>query len=281
MKIHGTAKGGAISKKDFGAAFGGGGGSAGIDDTGLVALYKFDESSQSVPNSSQSDDSGGTNFNATCSNAVTNVTGHFGDCFSFNGTNANIALYDDADIAKSQWNWLHDGTSWSVSYWIRRVTINAYVRLYDQLYGLTGSPVANGVTNYWYDASLEPYGNGNFIITNDSTGSSASKRALDTTFSSAFWNDTEWRFYTHTMDWSPASNNLVSTLDNATTVYGDKSAYAPTTGNSVGNMTGMSNAGGTGHFNNAEIQQLTFWNVVIDQDVKDALWNDGAGRAFY
>ena len=251
-----------------------------IDDTGLIALYNFNESSLSVPNSSQSDDSGGTDFDATGYGAQVSQTGHITgqDCFSFDGVDDNIALYDDSDTAKSIWNWMHNGDSFSVSYWVRRITIDAYVRLYDQLYdsAVGGGTLANGITNYWFDASIEPYGNGNSMITNNSA-----QRVLDATFSSAFWNDTLWHFYTHTWNYAATSNNLVTTKDNSTTVYANKSAYTPTADNSLANMTGMSNAGGTAHFNNAEIQQLTFWNVVIDQDVQDALWNDGAGRAFY
>ena len=253
-----------------------GGGTPAIDDTGLVALYKFDESSMSVPNSSESSDSGGTDFDATATGATTDVTGHIDGttCFSFDGVDDNIALYDDSDLAKSIWNFLHDGTTWSCSYWIRRITIDAYVRLWDQLYD-GGGTLGNGATAYFFDASIAPFGDGNFMITNNTA-----QRVLDATFSSAFWNDTDWHFYTHTWNITPASNNLVSTIDNATTVNANKSAFTPSANNALANMTGMSNVGG-GNWNNAEIQQLTFWNVVIDQDVQDALWNDGDGRAFY
>jgi len=41
MKIHGTAKGGAISKKDFGVAFGGGGGGAGTVPNTVDDLYAW------------------------------------------------------------------------------------------------------------------------------------------------------------------------------------------------------------------------------------------------
>ena len=42
MKIHGTAKGGAVGKKDFGVAFGGGAVEP-INDENLAAYYKFNE----------------------------------------------------------------------------------------------------------------------------------------------------------------------------------------------------------------------------------------------
>jgi len=247
-----------------------------INDDGLIALYNFNESSLSVPNSSQSSDSGGTIFNGTAVGATVSVSGHIAGetCFSFDGIDDQILLYTDSATAKSQWNWLHDGTTWSCSYWIRRITIDAYVRLWDQLYD-GGATLGNGATAYFFDASIAPFGDGNFMITNNSA-----QRVLDATFSSAFWNDQLWHFYTHTWNITPASNNLVTTKDNSTTVYANKSAYAPSTNDALANMTGMSNVGG-GNWNNAEIQQLTFWDVVIDQDTQDALWNDGAGRAFY
>jgi len=245
-----------------------------IDDTGLVALYKFDESSLSVPNSSQSSESGGTDFDATANGATTDVTGHIDGttCFSYDGIDDYIRLYNNNP--KSIWNWLHDGTTWSCTYWIRRITIDAYVRLWDQLYD-GGGTLGNGATAYFYDASIAPFGDGNWMITNNTA-----QRPLSANFSSAFWNDTDWHWYCHTMDFAPASNNMVSTKDNSTTVYSSKSAYATSTNDALADMTGMMNVGG-GNENNAEIQQLTFWNVVIDQDVQDALWNDGNGRAFY
>jgi len=271
MKIHGTAKGGALSTKDFGVAFGGAAALPAIDDDGLIALYNFDESSLSVPNSSQSSDSGGSDFDATAVGATTNVSGHFGDCFSFDGVDDKIALYDDSATAKSIWNWMHNGSSWSFTYWMRRISTDDYARIADQLYD-GGGTLANGFTSYIFGLGG---GNGNWMITNNSA-----QRVLDAAGFTGFWNDLDWHFYVHTMNFAPATNNLVSTMDNSTTVYMSKSAISPDTNDALADMTGMSSAGG-GNENNAEIQQFTFWDVVIDQDIQDALWNDGAGRSFY
>jgi len=63
MKIHGTSEAGAIGKKDFGVAFSSNGGGGGFTDEGLKAYWKFEESSGSIVNQSESDDSLGTNAN--------------------------------------------------------------------------------------------------------------------------------------------------------------------------------------------------------------------------
>ena len=50
MKIYGTAKGGALSKKDFGVAFGGAG-DPGFSKAGILAYYQFEEESGNLINS--------------------------------------------------------------------------------------------------------------------------------------------------------------------------------------------------------------------------------------
>ena len=97
MKIHGTAKGGAISKKDFGVAFGGGGG-----DTGYPA--------------GQGSDSDGTNTNATA-NSATAIDGV--GSLDFNGTSAFVNLSQNLTNSLNVTAVQPDMTSaWTVSLWV-------------------------------------------------------------------------------------------------------------------------------------------------------------------
>ena len=88
MKIHGTAKGGALSKKDFGVAFGGNG--------------------NGVYPSSLGDDADGTVSGATISDDEILGDG----CLSFDGSNDYATMGTASD-----WKFLNDGSAWSISFW--------------------------------------------------------------------------------------------------------------------------------------------------------------------
>jgi len=84
MKIHGTAKGGALSTKDFGVAFGGA--AAGFDVSDLVTYYKFDEASGDLLN--KAEDAGSSDSNdvdMTNTNVTQNVTGLIDKAYDYDG----------------------------------------------------------------------------------------------------------------------------------------------------------------------------------------------------
>lgn len=76
MKIYGTAKGGALSKKDFGVAFG-----------GAAAALPYPDSLGS--------DADATSVNGATLNEVNQILGS--GCFSFDGTNDTCVLPNDLD----------------------------------------------------------------------------------------------------------------------------------------------------------------------------------------
>tara|TARA_Y100000310_G_C20502168_1_gene724557 strand:+ start:196 stop:933 length:738 start_codon:yes stop_codon:yes gene_type:complete len=101
MKIHGTAKGGALSKKDFGVAFGGGAG-GGFDKSDIIAYYIFDNDSGTLVNQATSDngfdDGSGSDNDGTNQAGVTlDVTGIIDKAYSYD---ADSDSYTDvgADI---------------------------------------------------------------------------------------------------------------------------------------------------------------------------------------
>ena len=90
MKIHGTAKGGTLSKKDFGVAFGGG---------AAADIYP----------DSMGDDGDGTVSGATI-NTASEILGD--GCLSFDGSNDYVTIGSASD-----WKFLNDGSAWSISFW--------------------------------------------------------------------------------------------------------------------------------------------------------------------
>ena len=239
-----------------------------MDDTGLVCYYKFDESTLSVPNSSESAESGGTNFDATAVGATTNVAGKYADCFSFDGVDDYMQPDISGGVNLSQWNFLKNGGTWSMTYWLRRFDVVDSGRLWDQEYD-GGATLANGTTNYLFSGST---GNANLMVTNNTAG-----RPLDLTFSTDYYKGDEWHFYCHRFD---GSLTLKSLMDNANEVTGTRGASGFSPNNATTDMTFMRTVGSGGELS-AEVMDWTFWNVYISQDNIDYLWNDGNGQGVY
>ena len=247
----------------------GGGSSYTMDDTGLVCYYKYDESTTAVPNSSQSSESGGSNFDSTANGATTGVTGHYGDCFSFDG----IDDYQQCDISGgvnlSQWNFLKESASWSMTYWLRRFNLTDSSRLWDQCYD-GGATLANGTTN---NISSGLVGNGNMMITNNVAG-----RPIDIGYTSDYYKGDLWHFYCHVFDNSTL--NGFNLLDNANESTFSRGSAGLTGDNATTDMTFFRTVGSGGEMS-AEVQDWTFWNIAISQDNIDYLWNDGIGQGVY
>jgi hypothetical protein len=239
-----------------------------MDDTGLVCYYKYDESTTAVPNSSQSSESGGTNFDSTANGATTNVSGHYGDCFSFDGTDDYQQCDISGGVNLSQWNFLKNGGDWSMSYWLRRFNLTEEGRLWDQAYD-GGATLANATTNNIFAGTT---GNSNLMVTNNTAG-----RPLDITFSSDYYKGDEWHFYCHM--YNSATTSITSLLDNANSVT-SSSGTSFSTNNATTDITFFRTVGSGGEMS-AEVQDWTFWNVVLSQDNIDYLWNGGTGQGVY
>jgi len=239
------------------------------DDDGLICLYNFDESTLAVPNSSESGDSGGSNFDATAVGATVSVSGKFSTCFSFDGVDDYMQPDISGGVNLSQWNFLKNGGDWSMSYWLRRFDLTDGGRLWDQQYD-GGGTLANGTTNNLFSGDT---GNSNLMVTNNVAG-----RPLDLEFSTDFYKGDEWHFYVHT--YNSGTGTFTGILDNSTTITRSKTAHSFTGSNSTTDMTFMRTVG-SGQELSAEVQSWTFWDTVIDSVIQDAIWNNGDGREFY
>ena len=119
MKIHGTAKGGAISKKDFGVAFSSAGSVEPLDDENLVGYWKFNESSGNIINVSESDESLGSAANISMTGGTYDVTGTpsgIGNGVTFDGTDD----YGTFGTSTSQFNFMHNTSAvWTLAWWMK------------------------------------------------------------------------------------------------------------------------------------------------------------------
>ena len=264
MKIHGTAKGGAISKKDFGVAFSSGGGGTGIDDTGLKAYYKFNETSGDITNVSESDDSIGSSANIQITGASYNQDdgSPFEYSMLFDGTNDFGAFGTSTSI----WNYQHSTTAqWSRVFWMRLRTEAEEAWLLGNTESNTGS--------YNYLPNDEIY-----QAIRNATGQSI---LSSTTSGNMIPNTTSWNMYSITCDLTLDDTNLIIQRNGANEETFDKTANTPTNGNAVNARTIARKSGASSQFGHFNIAELSEWSVVLDQDAIDKLYNSGSGQAIY
>ena len=122
MKIHGTAKGGALSKKDFGVAFGGAAAQI-VSGENLKAYYKFSAASGNIENVAgtvANNDTIGSDADLTNNNITLGETGspsNFGTNALFVPASSSYGIAPSG--TESNFDFFFDGSSWSVSFWYR------------------------------------------------------------------------------------------------------------------------------------------------------------------
>ena len=268
MKIHGTAKGGAISKKDFGVAFS----EASVeplDDENLVGYWKFNESSGNIINVSESDESLGSAANISMTGGTYDVTGTpsgIGNGVTFDGSSD----YGTFGTSTSQFNFMHNTSAvWTLAFWMKLNVIGS-----DDT--LLATKINNDGGTPGYSIRLRT---NNVIKTFILNGSAT---ILSAGSSDDFIPDTSsWYFYTMTYDQSEADDNLVIRRNNANEETGDKTANTPSNSNAGYAQHIARRPDASSDFGDFSIAELSQWNRVLTDDEITALYNSGAGRSIY
>jgi len=267
MKIHGTAKGGALSKKDFGVAFSGGNGS--FSDEGLKAYWKFNETSGAIVNQSESDESIGTDANIAITGATyddSSAPSTFSASMLYDGTND----YGVAGTSKSQWNFLHNtNATWSEVMWLR---LNDSFPSGEPSLLADGGASASSVGTDIYCSSTKQL---TMLITNGTDVSIAVSSG-----NNYVPDVTNWHFYVFTYDYSLASNNGKMKRDNANLVQGSGSSGL-VDDNSSYTLETMRNPRTGSNYINAYACEWSVWNKVLSDDDQTSLYNDGDGMEIY
>jgi len=231
MKIHGTAKGGALSTKDFGVAFGGAAAAAGCS---------------TYPDSITSTSAG------TVSGAVIDTDSqHFGEgCLSFDGSNDYVAC--DGLLPAMR------GSVGSFTFWF-----NCADTTLDTVLGFGGTE-----TNDMIIISVE---NNSARI----TGRSAAQQNFQGTISSSI---NTWHHIAVVQD-----GVAIKVYHDGTEITMDLGSLDLTfwIDSAIDNFRlGCSNRNlfGNVDFFAGFIQSVCFWDVAISDDVRDYIYNSGAGR---
>ena len=265
MKIHGTAKGGALSKKDFGVAFGGGGGGAAINDADLKSYWKFNEASGDILNSSESDESLG-------SGAALQVTGAaykdgsppVGNSMHFDGVN-DFAL---AGSSLSQFVFLHDvGAKWSQVWWAKWGELTG-----DRVFGTMS-------TGAGYRMRAESNGSFEVAMNNAAGQAITSGNNTSTNYVPAI---NTWYFFCFRWDQTLSdSQNFKFRRNDDNTEYLAKTGNTPTDDDAEDPATFAKEAGAAANYDNVYLSEFSCWDKILSAEDETSLYNSGNGLEIY
>ena len=246
MKIHGTTKGGALSKKDFGVAFGA--------PSAPSVLYP---------------DSMGTSANLSNQGSTLNTSGQLlgTGCWEFTNPDEATDEYIDADAIKAITT-----TVGSINQWCYVASGLAINDFYTLCWG-------DASVNEFLGISREGGGGSDQRARVHCRKSGVDQWKSET--GDHDWTADAWHMITLVQDGTAVKWYFDATEITTFLVDADKSAWlADLTGidncrigcKSIANQGNLS-------FYNGLMDSVCFWNTAISSDIVDELWADGAGKA--
>jgi len=244
-----------------------------VDDTGLIAYYKFDESSGVLLNKSVSDDTLGTNANGSIIDASTySQTGVIDTAIKTPGGYDEAAFQLGTSV--SQWNFFHNGGSWTVCFWMKLATSepNTFSEILTERPGAQGASI--GVDIYMEDRTGS--GDHDFRVS-----LSNGTNNLSITSSGSYIPKNTTTFYFYTVTYTAASDTIDIYRDNANN-ESNSASWTHTSSNSTHTMRLGGYGSGAGvNGMHATFDEMSIWNRVLTSDQISELYNGGSGLAIY
>ena len=241
---------------------------AGFDDTGLKCYLKFAGDNTPIVNSSESDESLGTNADM----AITNGDYEVGSppvndgAVLFDGDDEDA--YGIAGTSVSQWNFHHNTSplfTWVV--WIKFVSIG-----HDDYFFADG----DGTEAQYFRMRLSGDNAFELEIKSDSNTMVAA-----TTSNDSIPDTTNWHMYSFSFDFSLGNTNYVFRRDNANEETFNKTASVGSDSNATDSAQMARKNEASANFGDFYISEFSVWNRILSDDELTALYNGGSGASIY
>jgi len=260
MKIHGTAKGGAISKKDFGVAFGGGGAVSNFNKDDMKIYYRFEQTSGNLENTAS--DVGSTDSiadsNLVVTNATQGATGKIDYGVSFA---SGSEVLKATSMSPSALGFLsNSGAVWTICGWVKFSSLAS-----DQMI-FANTDFGGGDNGFWLRMEND---SGNMLLL---LGTSGVDRI--TVITSTAIPDTDWNFLM--IQYDDSTGDLKMSVNNGTveTVASSQNltnTTTPTTYLYVGNDVN------DGNDFIGSLDEFVIFNRILTADEITDLYADGDG----
>ena len=195
--------GSAIPVKKHGVSGLPGNGGTGIDDDGLVAYWKMNQSSGDITNDSESSDSAGSSVDLSVDGATYEYSGDpvNDSSLSFDGSNDNCV----AGTSVTAFKFMHlDNALFTMCFWMKRISGTDNVGIFDEC---NNSNNNQGImVRFRQTACLKA------TVFNDAGSASDPSTSVQTADN---YLSTSWAFYSITFDQALASDNIIVLRDNA------------------------------------------------------------------
>ena len=241
---------------------------AGFDDSDLKAYWKFAGDDTPILNSSESDESLGSNADM----AITNGDYEVGSP----PVNSGAVLFDGDDedaygiagTSKSQWNFHHNTSplfTWVV--WLKFVSIG-----HDDFFFADGYD-----TDFRFRMRLS--GNNAFEL--EIKSGTGNTMIATSTPNDSIPDTTDWHMYSFSFNYSLANTNFVFRRDNDNEYTANKSGStgADTNASYSAQMARKTNE--DANYGDFYISEFSVWNRILSDDELTALYNGGSGASIY
>ena len=236
----------------------------GMSKSGIKAYYNFEQTSGSLTNQATTgngfSDGLGSSADGTVTGATQNATGKVGSyAYSFDGSNDTVQL----GSSYSDLNFLHDGSSWSIVFWLKDDNSSQTSRIFSTMDDRSGSQRGISLVHDTTGFNLGVY-----------TGT-AGQYPFASTIASVFTDTNTWHHYVLTF----------TTGGSTATLYKDGSSFGTWT--KTGASFNTSNATqypyiasrfGNDSFMGGDIDEFVIFNRALTSSEVSYLYNSGTGR---